>query len=287
MNCEKPLSYLYELYRAGELSRKELEGRIFQYLLSNYERYRFFRGSREMWNEFLSWLYPRISRAIEIYRDVGSSMDAYINTLVFGSLKEYRYREASHYFTEHVCWKARAEEMTLHESEPEYTDDPGEICTSFCLKPCFKPKQVLFLLLKSYFFVTDELVEMVAKSVGMEAKGIMGMIDELRMRRSEKEAGILNLRERLQCQYYRCLTYQNRMKNIIDGTGQGTEQYKELEERFERARNRFYRMKKRLNGMRKGASNRMIAEVMGIPKGTVDSGLHAIKQQLELSDVIK
>jgi DNA-directed RNA polymerase specialized sigma24 family protein len=38
-------------------------------------------------------------------------------------------------------------------------------------------------------------------------------------------------------------------------------------------------MKKRLGKMRTAASNRMIAEVLGVPLGTVDSSLYAIKNR--------
>ena len=268
---------MYRLYKMERMSRKDLEGRIYQYLLDNYEKYRLFKGSRDKWNDFLSWLYPRISRAIELYRDQGSSLDAYINALVHGASREYRCREASHYLTEYACWRARAEEMMIQEDEPSYLDDRNNFSIPFYMKP----RQVLFLLLKSYFFASDELVEQVAGAIGMETEEISRMIEELRKRRSDQEEEILNLRNRLQCQYYRCLAYQKQMKNACSGT----EYYKRLEDRFERARIRFSRMKKRLGGMRKGASNRMIAEVMGIPKGTVDSGLYAIKNHLVPADL--
>jgi hypothetical protein len=60
----------------------------------------------------------------------------------------------------------------------------------------------------------------------------------------------------------------------------GTEYHERMKDRFERARKRFYTMRKRLGGMRLSASNRMIAEILGIPRGTVDSSLSAIKHRL-------
>ena len=277
MICERPLSDLYKQYIAGKLSRKDLEGRIYEHLLNNFDKYRFFRGKREKWGEFLSWLYPRISRAVELYKDLGSSMDAYIGALVKGASREYMHREATHYLTEYVCWKARAEEMMAHEHEASYPEYSNENSAPLCLKP----RQVLFLLLKSYFFATDEMVERVANMTDMKTGELRNMIEELRKKRSEQEMEILDLRERLQCQYYRCLAYQKRMKSAF----QGTEYYAKLEDRFERARSRFYRMKKRLDGMRKGASNRMIAEVTGVPKGTVDTSLFSLKKYLQSKGV--
>ena len=272
MEYEKPLSDLYKQYRMGEMSKKDLEGKMFRYLLDHFDKYRFFRGNRDKWDEFLSWLYPRISRAIDLYKDFGSSMDAYISALIKGAAKEYFHREVNHYLTEYACWRAKAEEIYLHENEPVYTESvvdcsiPGDL----------KPRQVLFLLLKSYFYASDELIKQVTMTIGMDTEGVKKMIDKLHRMRSEQEAEILNMREHLQCQYYRCLAYQKRMQSSF----QGTEYYEELKDRFDRAMRRFYRMKKRLEGMRKGPSNRMIAEVVGIPKGTVDSGLFTIKNRL-------
>jgi hypothetical protein len=229
-------------------------------------------SNHDRWNEFLSWLYPRIARAIELYKDMGSSFDAYITSLVYGAAKEYRSRETDHYMIEHTCWQARAEEMAVQESEPEYSGEKKDIS----LPKDINPRQILFLLLKSYFFVSDEFVKRVAKTIGMEIGVIQNMIDELRKRRSAKEGEILDLRERLHCQHYRCLTYQKRLTGIQPGS----DHYEKLQTRCERARKRFYAMKKRLGGMRMCASNRMIADVMGIPRGTVDSGLYAIRNRL-------
>ena len=268
----KPLSDLYHDYVMRKIGRKSFEGKMFQYLLENQERYRIFNGNRDRWNEYLSWLYPRLSRAIEIYRDMGSSFDAYITSLVHGAAKEYRYREKDHYITESICWQARAEEMVLMESEPEYLIEKAEIS----IPKDISTRQILLLLLKSYFFVTDEFVAQVAEKLGVEVEAVQGMIDELRKRRAEKEAEILDLRERLHCQYYRCLTYQKRMMCVQPGTSY----HEKLRGRFERARKRYFAMKKRLGGMRMGASNRMIADVMGIPRGTVDSGLFAARNRL-------
>lgn len=272
MNYEKPLTNLHRMYSAGKLSRKDLEGGIFKYLQDHFEKYKYFRGDQERWNEFLSWLYPRISRAVDRYREQGSSLDAYFNALVRGASKEYFRREASRYLTEYVCWQDKAEEMQLHENEAVYT----EYKSSTPVPVNLKPKQVLFLFLKSYFFANDEMIDRVSEITGVEVRELKKMIDELRQMRSGRESKIMDLQERLYGQYYRCLAYQKRMKSVFDGT----ETYEVLKARFERASNRFQSMKKRLAGMRKGASNRMIAEVMKIPKGTVDSGLSAAKNYL-------
>ena len=277
MNYDKPLSNLHYEYIMCKLPKKDLEGKIFLYLLDNQERFHIFNGNRDLWDDYLSWLYPRIARAVDLYRDVGSSFDTYIASLVHSAAKEYKCRETDHHITEYICWQARAEEMVFLEREPDYSADCVEEKGDIILPKDINPRQILFLLLKSYFFVSDDFVKKVARIIGIEGTLVQKMIDELRIRRTAKEAGILDLRERIHCQHYRCLNYQKRMTDIQPGTAY----YEKLRCRFERAKKRFYAMKKRLGGMRMGASNRMIAEVMGVPRGTVDSGLFAIRNRRE------
>ena len=272
MKRRKPLSELYQLYVTGNLSKKDFEGRIFKYLLDNFKRYRLFDKNRDRWEEFLSWLYPRFARAIDLYRDMGSSFDAYISGLVHGASREYRCREADHRMTEYICWQARAEEMLVCENESEYPESHDDIS----IPEGIKPRQVLLLLLKSYYRVPEEYVKRVACAIGMDSGLVINMVDELKKRRSEREAKIVNYRERLHCQHYRCLAYQKRMTVAQPGT----EYYERMKGRLERAERRYLTMKNRLGGMRLDASNQMIAEILGIPKGTVDSSLFRIKNHL-------
>jgi DNA-directed RNA polymerase specialized sigma24 family protein len=270
--CGKPLTDLYRLYHTGGLPKDRLEGLIFQHLLGSFEQFRIFSGNRDRWDDFISWLYPRLARAVDLYREQGSSFDAYITRMVNSAAKEYRCREADHNVTEYVCWRAKAEENLLLDSEPEYLD--GNKNAS--IPDDINPRQILFLLLKSYFFVSEDFVKRVSLAIGMNAGMVQNVIDELRQLRSKKEADFMNFRERIHCQHYRCLAYQKRMQNAQPGT----EYHERMMYRFQRAQKRFLSMKKRLRGMRMSASNRMIADVLGIPRGTVDSSLFAIKNRL-------
>ena len=277
MGGEKVLSELYHSYKKGDLSKKDLEGRIYQYLLDNFGKYHVFDRNRDKWCEFLGWFYTRLSRSIDLYRDLGSSFDAYITGLVYGASKEFRSREAEHYITEYACWQAKAEEISVHEIEHEYSGKK-DICP---IPEGIKPKQILLLLLKTYHYATEDFVDRTAREIGMNSETIWKMIDDLRKLCSGKESEILSLRERIHSQHYRCMVYQKRM-NIAQ---LGTVQYDRTKNRFERARKRFFTMKKRLGGMRMTASNKMIARVLGIPKGTVDSGLYALRKYLVSKDV--
>jgi hypothetical protein len=270
MNQEVSLSLLYGQYMDKLLTKIELEDRIFRYLINNFNDFRLCNGNLETWHDYLSWLYPRLSRAIENYKDMGFSFGVYIKALIYKSYKSYKKRQAYRYATEHAIWQAKAEEMLLHENEPEYFDTQS-------LPPLARqinPKQILFLLLKSFCYIDDEILEQAAKTVGLKAHAIKKMVEELQMRRAKREKEVSELRSRLEAQYFRCVVYQ---KRLLYHTA-GTDAYGQTKSRLEQAKKRYNRMKKRLKGMRRAASNRLIAEVMGIPKGTVDSGLSLLKK---------
>lgn len=281
------LTELQTEYASGKLDRKLLEGMIFQYLLDNYEKYRLFNGNRDKWIDFIGWFYPRMSRAVDLYRDTGSTFDAYISAILKWASKEYKAKEAEHKTTELACWKARAEEMELCSPEPDYyTDlcggpDDGELWTSRTKTRIFFPlmnmskRQILILLLKSYYFIDQNLLNKVSKTVGMGINELQAMIDKLHEIRAKKEDYIHTSRERIHSQYYRCLAFQQRLATALPGTAR----YQKLINYTERAKLKYKTMKKRFGKIHIDATNQQIADVLNIPKGTVDSALHYLKER--------
>ena len=281
-------SYLSDLqsdYICGKLDRKILEGLIFQYLLNNSERYRLFDGNRDKWVDFISWLYPRLSRAVDYYKETGASFDSYINSIVQWSSKEYSIREAEHKITELACWKARAEEMQTCSPEPEYYDGEGKPWIGRTRNMIhfplinISPRQILILLLKSYYLVTPEFLSKVAQALDMNVDDIQALIDKLHDIRDKKEEKIHIQKERIYSQYYRCLAFQKRLSTTIPGTAK----HEKLKSYVERAQRRFKIMKHRLKKTRIDATNQQIADVLNIPKGTVDSALFNVRERWNMT----
>jgi hypothetical protein len=270
------LSVLQQQYHFGRLNRKEFEGLIFQYLMNNFDYYHIFERDQERWIDFLSWLYPRLSRAVDGYREKGASFDAYINTIVQWGSKEYRMKEADHSATEYACWKARAEEMALCDPEPDYGDSAIKI-----LSPPeeFSDRQILILFLKSYYFISDDFLNRVAKFLHMDKDKLKKLVEELRILRDKREKAITDLKESVHSQYYRCLTFQKKLLS----TSPESPYYEKLQNRFERAHTRLLLMQKRLARVKLDATNRQIAKVLNLPKGTIDSALHTIREKAWIS----
>ena len=265
------LNTLYADYSAGLLEKRGFEGEIFKTLHAGKHRLYLPGLSREDRDDYISWLYPRISRAISAYQDTGSSFEAYIGTLIRMSVKEYRMRQVRSYVTESSAWIAQIPDMYACESEPQYnesvavdTDKPVRLRNH---------RQHLILVLKCCNYVSDDFLEKVSPKLGLEPEVLRKMVGSLREMRVKREREIDLLRERAACQFFRCIVYERSLRAMPDNciTAQ------RLKERLKRGRNRLANMRKQLTRARLDPSHRQIAKILGIAKGTVDSALHNLK----------
>jgi len=262
-----PLDAYLDKYHQGELERKEFEGLIFEFILKNVKRFHLQNWPRDECIDFLCWLYPRISRAVDKYRKEGASFDAYVGSMVRWGAREYIHAEKNHKIIEQTYWDGVAQDMVVCSQEPAY-DQPSRP-----FKPVSNPRQTLVLLLKSYYFVSEDFVSRVAPAIGIQRETLMRLINELRKLRMERDEKIKALRERIYIQYYRCISLEKRLNFYAEGSIG----YTKCQLRLERSRKRLANMRKRFKLLRPDPSNLQLARVLGLPKGTIDSNLFAIK----------
>jgi biotin operon repressor len=269
-----PLHKLLNQYHLGTLSKRELEGLIFQHIQDRFERFHFYKWSKDDFMDFLCWFYSRISRAIDNYRDTGSSFDAYIGALLRWSAKEYHTKETEHRIIESACWKARALEMAVCEDEPPYLE-PAPV-----FDPVSNPRQVLSLLLKSYHYVSEDFLTRIAPAVGISKEKLGHLIEELRKQRMQREGEIWELQERVFTQYYRCISFEKRLRVAPEDSTR----HRKMKRCLERGRKRLESMRRRLAALKTDASNRQVAEILGVAKGTVDSNIYTVKSKHNIED---
>jgi hypothetical protein len=268
------LNDLFRDYSGGILDRKQFEGLLFQYVMENHHRFQMYIRNQDDYNEFLSWLYPRMRRAIDSYRETGASFETYIGALMRWGVKEYHARRTHRHITEHSTWKLRTSELVVRDYEPEYlgTYSPPKIIRN--------PRQILFLLLKSYYFVSDDFIARAAPQVGMKQEKLLALVTKMRNLRARRDQEIRLLQERSYCQFYRCMAYERRLKAVTEDSAC----HKLLEIRLERARKRLVSIRRRLARTRREASNAQISEILGVPKGTIDSSFFALKKGIRRQD---
>jgi hypothetical protein len=268
MKDSLPLTTLLNRYSLGLISKKDLEGRIFKFILDNYQQFHPYGWNKEDYMDYLCWLYPRISRAIENYQDRGSSFDAYINSLVHWGSKEYRSLETNHSIAEYTCWKARAlDDAGCHEETTAYSEP----------KPAFNsvpnPRQILVLLLKSYHYLSPDFLDRISPAINIDREKLGELIERLRILRLQREEEIRELRERIYSQFYRCIVFERKIRLAPLNSGR----HEKMQRCLVRGQKRLQSMRKRLAGMKTAASNRQVAQVLGSAKGTIDAHLYAVK----------
>jgi DNA-directed RNA polymerase specialized sigma24 family protein len=267
------LNVLYKNYTSGLIERKEFEGLLFRIILDDLDRFNPYRWKRDECCDYVSWLYPRLRRAIESYRDSGSSFESYISSIVRWSAKEYRAMMINHQVIEYAAWSARVPDMYAGNAEPEYPEIKNE--TAAPVKRAKNPRQLLILILKCYYYLSDDFIERAAPAVGLKSSELKLIMEKLRKQRLLHDDRVRSLRERIYCQFYRCIILEKQLKAApVDSTPAI-----KLKTRLERSRIRLEKMRKRLARIRVYASNLEIAKTLGIPKGTIDSNLHALKSR--------
>jgi DNA-binding NarL/FixJ family response regulator len=266
-----PLSKLLTRYCLGLISRKELESHIFKFFLDKRQEFCPYKWTDDEYLDFVCAFYPRISRAIDNYRETGSSFDAYVCSLVRWGIKETRVRETDRHVVEYACWEAKAlDEAAVHEEEEVYSEP----------EPAFdevpNPRQVLVLLLKSYHCMSPDFLERVSPALNIDTEKLKDLIQGLRELRLEREETIKALQERIYTQFYRCIVFEKKLRNAIPNSGR----HEKLQNRLLLGRKRLQSMRDRLARMKTGASNRQVAQILESAKGTIDAHLFSVKGKL-------
>jgi DNA-directed RNA polymerase specialized sigma24 family protein len=253
------------------MTAREMEAGVFKYVLEScgdeYGLYFKDRGERA---DFLCWFYPRMRNAIARYDSRRASFDAYVASTIRYSYRNYRRLGKSRDMSEHAFWSANGGEAAASGPEPDGDETPSGAYR------ITSPKYAQLVLLKSFYYVSDELVCKAASVMGVTPEILGEMIDKLHQLQLKKITRLRKLINAAHCQYFRCLKYENQLA----GGYENTQMNELLSRRLERGRRRLANMRLRLKSTRIEATNRDLAKVLGVPKGTIDSRLACIRNKM-------
>jgi len=261
------LNGLFADYSAGLLEKKQLEGEIFKSIKDAVRRLP--KWDRQDNDEYLSWLYPRISQAIGAYRETGSSFETYIGSIVRMTAKEYRAWKARTYLAESAAWTSVFHDMRVCEEPPEYCieEAPGE-------KPV-NPRSLLILILKCCCYVSDDFLQKAAPYLDIRPEELNMMVSKLKKLIEKREQYSAMLREKANYQFCRCIFYEKRLKVVQENSLNA----QRIRVRLDRGWERLANIRKKLARRLPDPSNTQIAELLGISKGTVDAVLYRLRLQ--------
>jgi len=278
---QKLLNNLFSLYTSGSITRDDFEGEVYQYFVKNQDKTNFSYWKKDDYEDFLSWFYPRLHKSIDFYRNTGSSFEAFIGTVMRTAGKEYRLRLITKSVTEYSAWSIHVPELYVHEETQAYSYEKKDDTVSqkaIEYNGRKNPKQLLALILKCYCHVSDDFIDRIAGHIGIDREKLKEMIEKLRSMRQKRDDEIYLMRERIYCQYYRCVVYEKRLSYIPENSNA----HLKLKLRLEKARKRLESMRKRMSNIRTDATNREVAEVIGVSKGSIDSSLYNLKARWDI-----
>ncbi|MDR1836370.1 MAG: hypothetical protein LBQ89_01795 [Treponema sp.] len=270
------LNELFSQYTTGKLNRTELEGAIYSYYLYNQNKTSLNHWNRDIYEDYISWFYQRLRKAIDSYRETGSSFEAFMRKFMLISSKEYRVRITTGSVTEYSVWNARVPELFAHEESSDYPHEKDKnILSNLIVKQNGRKntRYILALVLKCYYYVSDDFLGKISLKTGIDGNELREMIDKIRKMRQKKDDEIYHMKERIYGQYYRCIIYEKRLSLLQENTAA----YNKLKLQLEKARQRLEKMRKRVKLIRTDATNSQVAEVIGVKKGTVDASLYKLK----------
>lgn len=271
------LNDLYADYSKGLLKKEKFEAAIFKTLQKNIHRFGVIGWNKEESDDYISYLYLRINQAINTYKEIGSSFETYIKSMVRMTAKEFRARQARSYVKETAAWITQVPEMYVCENESEYNESVNEHIAEKAKNPAkFRnPRQLLILILKCCNHVSVDFLERIAPRLGIEPNVINEMIERLKKHREKRETEIIALRERVNRQFYRCILFEKRLQTLTENS----HAVQQIKNQLEQERNRLNKSRRRLMRTRLDPSNAQIAKLLGLSKSTVDSTLHILKKR--------
>jgi hypothetical protein len=278
------LNSLHSQYISGKLTRDEFEGAMYDYFLSNQDKTYLNHWNRNEYEDFISWFYQRFKKITDSYKDIGSSFEAFIGKYALISSREYKIRITTNNVTEYSAWSARVSEMYAHEETPGYFQENKKSVLLELIEGQNGRKssrRILALVLKCYYYVSDDFIEKIAPKIGIDKKELARMIAHIKKIRQKKDDAIYYLKERIYSHYYRSVVYEKRMSFIRENTAS----WEKLNIKLLKTRKRLENLRGRLRQVRTEATNSQVAEVIGVKKGTVDASLYILKAKLKaLSD---
>ncbi len=264
---DDPLDSSWREYRQGTLDRRALETMIFRHITKNPGRFGLKSWPDDQRSDFLSWFYPYLRRAIDHYQNQGSSFDAYIHTLVKYRSIQFRAAEAEGHLLEQCYWRFQAPEPVNDTHYSVEVHDSGGCDIK-------NPDRVLMLALKCCYYVSDSFVSTMARTLKMPENGLRRLFDELKRRKSDYFDHLNTMRSRIERQYLRCIGLSQR----LSVSPSESSRHRELEQGLRRSQRRLSALRDQYRRMPKSATNKEVAELLGLPKGTVDFGVAAIKK---------
>jgi hypothetical protein len=239
----------------------------------------------------------RIERLVERFEDRGIPFDAYLATSLRYLARTVRRERRKGRDRELVCERAARLELEGSAEGPEgcrgFGEEPGPKPEEAVARarPGRRPRarggtlrfgrseaaayshRLIYLAVKCAWEIDDESIGRVAASAGADPEWLADAVEQARRSMAAERARIDRLVERRNASWCRM-----RMLEAKLGLEPDPGRRRALEISFAREAGRRERAERELRGVRTLVPNSVVARILGVPKGTVDSGLFYLRR---------
>lgn len=218
---------------------------------------------------FLSF-YHRIPHIIQNYQEQGKGIEAYLRTCLKWHMKTYLKSKLK---------ENRIQQLVFSEwklSAPAWAEDETmgmEVRESPLQVYKIQARKLLLLSMKAAYDLEDRTIERIAQTIGMHQEVLFHLVEITRVTLLKKEERFRTLQEKRSKLYFRIYSLQKEI-DLCSNV-----QVKEnLKRRLFRLRYYFQKLQRKLSHRYLSPSHQKVAEILGIPKGSIDSTLYYLKK---------
>ncbi len=279
-------------YRNGSTDKKELVEAISMFVYKFPMRV--YKWKEDDCSDFFSYFFPKISKMIETFEIRDIPFEAYLVKTLKLQIKTFAAKKTAYEISMRIL---RNKEFWEHENQgdspfcsesgTEYKGSESGIISGFLsdILSHSKPgitrdstlkKRMLMLTLKNMQAVQESEIAAVSAILDCDSKWLLSAIESLNNMRMEKTGRRKMLDERRNRHFCRlCMLHENFCMAA------SLEEKEKLYSDIARAKSSIDKIARKIDMIPTGPTHQDIAEVMNIPKGSVDSGLFYLKLYLE------
>jgi RNA polymerase sigma factor (sigma-70 family) len=226
-------------------------------------------------SEFYLFVYPRLLRILDRFRDQGKPFESYLSSVLHWQARSFARRRKK----DERAWAMGFRLGPVAEPDQQEVIDPAESPAPCRVEPPrlgpSDRKGLLYLVLKCCRRLDPGGVSAAAAATGVDPRRLAGMVEQLRAGLEPVERRLVVLRERRNRAFSDARLLEAELAGQPDdGTAEA------LRLRLAAANRRMNTAMARMARVRRDPTNREVARVLGVPKGTVDSGLFWLKRRL-------
>ena len=240
-------------------------------------------------SDFFCTYYPKIPGLIERFKYFGTPFDGYLNKSIIWSIKAYRSAKSR----QRSLQKASlTEPFFLVSPDIDFTEIKElPLCISASARKVLRlqekeevlsdtiKQRILYIYLIEANYVDERLKEGIIQITGYKKKWLETCTQKLKVKVERRLDRIKTIRNSRNSAFFKFQILQEKIS-----FAENENEKLKLKEEISKLRNKIYKMNKTISKAPARPTHKDISDVLKIPRGSIDSGIHYIKTSFKEID---